>query len=62
MCNNSWIFQGALDELVADIPARSRQLIELRRERLDGGNQAILEAASVAGTTFSAAEAAAGVE
>ena len=57
-----WMFQGALDELANHIPETLRQLIELQIEQLDAGDQAILEAASVAGTTFSAAEVAAAVE
>jgi len=57
-----WMLRGALDELAVGIPETLRQLIELQIGRLDPGDPAILEAASVAGTIFSAVEVAAGVE
>ncbi|MDQ5853922.1 MAG: AAA family ATPase, partial [Chloroflexota bacterium] len=57
-----WKLQAALDEVAVGVPETLRQLIELQIAQLDAGDQAILEAASVAGITFSAVEVAAGVE
>jgi len=62
LMDGQWKLQLTLDEMVVCLPDTLRQLIELQIGRLDLDDQAILEAASVAGTTFSAAEVAAGVE
>jgi DNA-binding winged helix-turn-helix (wHTH) protein/predicted ATPase len=53
--------QGALAVLKEVIPASLRQYIEQHLEQLSEADQALLEAASVAGHTFSVAAVAAGV-
>lgn len=57
-----WAFKAALDELTVGVPETLSQLIELQIERLEANDQSMLEAASVAGDTFSAAEVAAAIE
>jgi DNA-binding winged helix-turn-helix (wHTH) protein/predicted ATPase len=53
--------QGALAALREVIPASLRQYIEQHLEQLSEADQALLEAASVAGSTFAVAAVAAGV-
>ena len=57
--NGKWSLVGRLEDIAATIPEDLRRLIELQLERLSSTEREILEAASVAGETFSAATVAA---
>jgi DNA-binding winged helix-turn-helix (wHTH) protein/predicted ATPase len=56
-----WTFTAPLDTATVGVPETLRQLIEQQFERLAPAEQALLEAASVAGVDFSAAAVAGGV-
>src|SRR5271165_1131419 len=53
--NGSWSLNVPIDEIDLDVPECLRQMIELQIERLSEPEQRALEAASVTGTSFSAA-------
>jgi DNA-binding winged helix-turn-helix (wHTH) protein/predicted ATPase len=57
----AWGIRGGLEAVTGIIPVGLRQFIEARVEHLPGPDQALLEAASVVGPTFSVAAVAAGV-
>lgn len=57
-----WVLTLTLAELAVCVPDTLRQMIELQIRQLAADDQATLEAASVAGTTFSAVEVAAAVD
>src|SRR5439155_6340234 len=57
-----WHLNGKLEAVEAGVPENLQQLIERQLERLSPEDQEMLEVASVAGTEFSAAAVAAGVE
>jgi predicted ATPase len=57
----AWDMRGGLEAVTGLIPVGLRQFIEAHIERLSSLDQALLEAASVAGSTFSVAAVAAGV-
>jgi len=57
-----WQLQTAVEEVGRGVPDSLRQLIEKHVERLSEEHQRLLEVASVAGVTFSAAVVAAGAE
>ncbi len=57
-----WELPEGLEGMSVGVPEGLRQLIELHLEKVGPEEQTILEAASVAGTEFSAAAVAAGVE
>jgi len=59
--NGVWTLQTELDELAVGVPENLRQLIEQKIRHLSREDQAVLEAASIAGMEFSAAAVAAGV-
>jgi DNA-binding winged helix-turn-helix (wHTH) protein len=59
--SDAWDVRGGLDAVTGVIPLGLRQFIEAHVERLPNPDQALLEAASVAGSTFSVASVAAGV-
>ena len=56
----AWDIRGGLEAVTGIIPVGLRQFIEAHVERLPGPDQALLEAASVVGSTFSVAAVAAG--
>ena len=60
--DRSWRLQGGYETLVGIVPDSLRLLIERYVEQLPLADQAILEAASVTGYTFSVAVVAAGIE
>jgi DNA-binding winged helix-turn-helix (wHTH) protein len=57
-----WAFHGELDTVRLGVPDSVRQLIERQLEDVQSGEQAVLAAASVAGTEFSAAAVAAALD
>jgi DNA-binding winged helix-turn-helix (wHTH) protein/tetratricopeptide (TPR) repeat protein len=57
-----WALQLPLDELHVGVPSSLPHMIERQIDRLTPGEQGILEAASLAGIEFSAAEVAAALE
>ena len=57
-----WELVGGVDAAVGGMPEGLRQLLDRQVERLPAADQELLEAASVAGTEFSGAVVAAGVE
>jgi DNA-binding winged helix-turn-helix (wHTH) protein/tetratricopeptide (TPR) repeat protein len=57
-----WVVRGQIETVSGQIPPTLHHLIEQHIEHLSLADQAILEAASVAGRTFSVATVAAGVE
>ncbi len=56
-----WRLQEAFEVVAAEVPETLRQLIEQQIEQLRPEDQVLLEAASIAGTEFSAATVAAGI-
>lgn len=58
----TWAYHGDLDALTQKTPKKIRQLLTSQRVRLQPQTQQVLEAASVAGMEFSAAEVAAALE
>ena len=59
LVDGGWRFEGDLERLVLELPDGIRHLIERQFERLAPEQQQLLEVASVAGVTFSAAAVAA---
>lgn len=59
---NAWTISGAIEELANDLPSTLRDSLLRRVGRLDERDQAVLEAASVAGAEFAAAAVAAALE
>jgi predicted ATPase/DNA-binding winged helix-turn-helix (wHTH) protein len=57
----AWCVRGDLDAVTEVIPTSVRQFIEQHVEQLSSEDQALLEAASVVGSTFAVAAVAAGV-
>jgi len=60
--DGGWGFQGTLETIESQVPETSRQLIERQMERLSPQAAQTLEAASIAGTEFSAATVAAALQ
>ena len=58
---DGWALQGGLDARTLDVPDSIRHLIEQQFDQLQPEDQALLEAASVVGATFSLAAVAAGI-
>jgi len=58
---SGWRVQDTLETAATIVPSSLRQLVEYHLLRLDIADQALLEVASVAGATFSAAAVAAGM-
>jgi DNA-binding winged helix-turn-helix (wHTH) protein/tetratricopeptide (TPR) repeat protein len=57
-----WNMTVSLEAIQLGVPENIQQMIEQQMERLNAGEQGVIEAASVAGTTFSSAQAAAALE
>jgi len=57
--NRTWQLRVSVEEIDLSVPENLRQMIEAQIERLSAEEQRMLEVASVAGVTFSAASVAA---
>jgi predicted ATPase len=62
LVDGGWRFEGDLERLVLELPEGIRHLIERQFDRLSPEQQRLLEVASVAGVTFSAAAVAAALK